>query len=136
MGRKEGLLCPFSWGSWVPVYHNVAWAEIYFRTKWHLHPSSRLATINMAENWGGASFREAAGPHLTQRRWAEAYLRTKCHRDPFNRLATIDMAENWGLRCLFGLGGWCWVPIYTKSPGLRPTFMPSAILIHPAVWPQ
>jgi len=31
----------------------VAWAEVYFRTKWRLHPSSRLATIDMAENWLG-----------------------------------------------------------------------------------
>ena len=27
-------------------------------------------------------------------------------------------------------------PSNTKSPGLRPTSMPSAILMHPAVWPQ
>jgi len=105
MGRKEGLLCPFSWGSWVPVYHNVAWAEIYFRTKWHLHPSSRLATIDMAENWGGASFREAAGPHLTQRRWAEAYLRTKWHLDPSSHLATTDMGRKLGGCAPFWGGG-------------------------------
>jgi len=60
----------------------------------------------MAENWGGASFREAAGPHLTQRRWAEAYLRTKCHRDPFNRLATIDMGRKLGAPPHLGEGSW------------------------------
>ena len=26
------------------IYH-VAWAELYFRTKWRLRPSSRLATL-------------------------------------------------------------------------------------------
>jgi len=26
--------------------HNVAWAEVYLRTKWHVDPSSRLATID------------------------------------------------------------------------------------------
>ena len=45
MGRKEEAAVPFSRGSWVPVYHNVALAEIYFHTKWRLHPSSRLAVI-------------------------------------------------------------------------------------------
>jgi len=40
-----GLLCPFRGRmSWVP---NVAWAEAYLRTKWHLDPSSRLATRDM-----------------------------------------------------------------------------------------
>jgi len=29
----------------VPITQYVAWAEIYFRTKWRLHPSSRLATV-------------------------------------------------------------------------------------------
>jgi len=27
-------------------------------------------------------------------------------------------------------------PSNTKSPGLRPTSIPSGILIHPGVWPQ
>ena len=31
------------------VVHNVAWAEAYHRTKWHLDPSSRLATIDMGQ---------------------------------------------------------------------------------------
>jgi len=50
-GPKRGaLLCPFRGGSWVPVYHNVAWDEVYFRTKWHLDPSSHLATTDMIRN--------------------------------------------------------------------------------------
>ena len=32
--------------------NNVAWAEAYLRTKRHLDPSNRLATIDMVENWG------------------------------------------------------------------------------------
>jgi len=32
-------------GSWFSIKHNVARAKAYFRTKWHLDPSSRLATI-------------------------------------------------------------------------------------------
>ena len=51
--KRWGLLCPFS-GGWVTVQHNMAWAEVYFRTKWRLHPSSRLATIDMAQKLRGA----------------------------------------------------------------------------------
>ena len=39
-------------GSWVPVQHNVALAEVYFGTKWRLHPSSHLATIDMDRKLG------------------------------------------------------------------------------------
>ena len=53
MGQKDGgLLCPFL-GSWDSVYYNVAWAEVYFRTKRRLHPSSHLATIDMGQKLGG-----------------------------------------------------------------------------------
>jgi len=38
-GRKVvGLLCALFMGVWVPIYHNVAWAEAYLQTKWHLDP--------------------------------------------------------------------------------------------------
>jgi len=74
MGREVGVLCPFL-GSWIPIEHNVAWADAYLRTNWHLHPSSRLATTDMDRKLGGGCAfwpldmgrREgAAGPHLTQ----------------------------------------------------------------------
>jgi len=42
-------------------------------------------------------------------------------------------AENWGAPPLFGVG---LGPCLTQSPGLRLTFIPSGILIHPAIWPQ
>jgi len=35
--------------SWVSIQHNVAWAEAYLHTKWHLDPSSRLATTDMGQ---------------------------------------------------------------------------------------
>jgi len=38
--------------SWVPIQHNVAWDEAYLRTKWHLDPSGRLATIDMGRKLG------------------------------------------------------------------------------------
>ena len=36
------------------VVYNVAWTEayMYLRTKWHLDPSSRLATTNMGRKLG------------------------------------------------------------------------------------
>ena len=61
--------------------------EVYFRTKWRLHPSSRLATIDGPKiGWGGCAFSS-------------------------------------------GVAG---SPSNTKSPGPRPTSIPSGILVHPA----
>ena len=45
-GPKIAWGCAFFWGSWVPIKNKVAWAEAYLHTKWHLSPSSRLATTN------------------------------------------------------------------------------------------
>jgi len=70
------MLSPL-WGSWVPspqsrrqCYNTVAWAEAYLRTKWHLDPSSRLATIDIGQKWGIVVplWRELGDlvPHLTQ----------------------------------------------------------------------
>ena len=47
MGQKVGVLCSFSGAAGVPIENNVAWAEVYLPTKWHLDPSSRLATTAM-----------------------------------------------------------------------------------------
>ena len=48
-GRREGGCCaPFRGAS-----NNVAWGpEIYRRTEWHHDPSSRFATIDMAQKVG------------------------------------------------------------------------------------
>jgi len=53
--------------------------------------------------------------------------------DMGNRLAAIDMGRKLGSVPLFGGAG---SARNTMWPGPRPTSMPSAILIHPAVWPQ
>jgi len=85
--------------------------------------------------------------HLIQSPWADAYLQTKWHLDACRRLATIEMGPKlgspqfsahfyWrGFRLLFE-EGWAGLPSNTKSPGLRPTPMPSAVFIHPAVVQQ
>jgi len=55
------------------VVYNVAWAEAYLPTKWHIDPSSRLATIDIGRKLGAALlcpvplFLGGMGPHLTQR---------------------------------------------------------------------
>jgi len=43
-GPKIGGSAPFCGrGSWVPIWHNVARAEAYLHSKFHLDPSNRLA---------------------------------------------------------------------------------------------
>ena len=74
-----------------PHVNNVAWAEAYLCTKWHLDPTSRLATTDIGPKfgeeavplWGGE-----LGPHLTQ--CGRGLPRVKFHLDPSNHLATID----------------------------------------------
>ena len=63
-----------------------------------------------------------------------ACLRANWHLDPCTRLATIDMDRKLGVMLPFG-GGGAGSPSNTMSLGLRPTFLPSGILIHGAVWP-
>ena len=48
MGRKKrgGATVPLSRAAGTPSKYNVAWTEVYFRTKWRLQPSSRLATVH------------------------------------------------------------------------------------------
>ena len=45
--------------------YSVAWAKVYLRTKWHLDPSSRLATTHGPKIGGSASLGEL-GPHLSK----------------------------------------------------------------------
>ena len=55
LGRGAGSPSNRMWsgeGSWVFIWHNVAWAEAYLRAKCHLDPSSRLATITIGRKLG------------------------------------------------------------------------------------
>ena len=50
----EGAAVPLFVGKLsVPIYYNVAWAETYINTKWHLNLSSRLVTIDMGQKLEG-----------------------------------------------------------------------------------
>ena len=74
--QKLGAV-PLSRGKGSSPSNNVAWAEVYLRTKWHLDHSSHLATT--AENlravflfWG-----RGAGSPSNNVACADTYLRTK-----------------------------------------------------------
>jgi len=54
MGQKLGVMHLLG-GSLVLITHNVAWAEAYLRTKWHLDPLSHLATTDMGRKLGGSA---------------------------------------------------------------------------------
>jgi len=114
----------------------VSWAKIYFRTKWCLHPSSRLANRHgpkIRSGWGCFFLEVAGSPSNT--------------KSPRSRPTSIPggilvhpavwpqrtLAENWGLCPFSGVGTGS--PTNTVSPRL-PTSVPSGILIHTAVWPQ
>ena len=113
------------------------WAEVYLRTKWRLHQSSRLATlIDISRKLGAVSLLgRAIRPHLTQRPWAEVYLRTKWRLDPSSRLATIDVGQKLdgggGLSFFWEAGS----PSNTKSIAWAEVYtsVPSGILVYPAV---
>jgi len=98
MDRQEGAAVPLSCGPETPS--NTIWpgptAEVYFRTKWRLRPSSRLATIDMGHKFGAggcALFSGVAGSPSNTVAWAEAYFHTKWHLSPSSRLATTDIGQ-------------------------------------------
>jgi len=90
---------------------HVASAEVYIRTMWRLHPSSRLATIDMGRKLGAVPLLGGAATHLTQ-------------KSPRSRPISIPsgilvhpaiwtqrtLAENWGGGCA-PLEEGSWVPI-------------------------
>jgi len=50
-------------------FYTVTWAEAYLHAKYHLDPSSHLATINTGQTFGGLRppfWAGERGPHLTQ----------------------------------------------------------------------
>ena len=95
MGGKFGAVPLF--GVAGSPCNNVAWTEAYLRTKWHLDPSSCLATIDMGQTMRVlCPYLGGAGSPSNTIAWAEAYLRTKWYPDAYSRLATIDMGRKLG----------------------------------------
>ena len=112
--KRGGLLCPFR-----RELYNVAWTEVYFRNKWRLHPSSRLATIDTNQKLGAVPLLGGAATPLAQ------------------RLATIDMGQKLGRGCALFWGGELGSH-RTQSPRPRPTSIPSGIqpFGHNGHWPK
>jgi len=77
------------WGSWVlnPHLTQCAWAEAFLRTKWHLDPTSHLATTDVGRKLGAVPlFRGEQGPHLKQccMGWGlPLYQVASCSKQPF-----------------------------------------------------
>jgi len=88
----------------------MAWAVVYFRTKWRLRLSSHLSTIDMGQKLGGLGVPFLWGswvPIEHKVAWAEAYLHTKWHLDASSHLATIKMGQKLGgFAPFFGEGSW------------------------------
>jgi len=90
-------------------FNTVAWAEAYLHTKWHLNPSSRLATIDMGRKFGGGeavplfgvSTLAGSSPSNTV---SPGPRPTSVPSDPSSHLATTDVGQKLGAVPLFGLG--------------------------------
>jgi len=97
-----GLLCPFRAQLGPRLTQCGLGQGLYFRTKWRLHPSSRLVTINMGQILGGGGCTLCSGgswvPIEHKVAWTEAYLHTKWHIDASSRLATITRRPTSGDR--------------------------------------
>jgi len=87
------------------VVYNFAWAETHLFTKWHLDPSSRMATIDMGRKVEGLLC-----PLSDNVAWAEAYLCTKWHLDPSSRFPQ-DVGRKVGVCCSPPFSVWSWLPI-------------------------
>ena len=129
-----GLCPPFWLGNWAPT--NTVWPgprPTFIPSGILIHPAV-WPQQTWAENWG-LSPRGGAGSPSNNAAWAEAYLRTKWYRY-LGASSQQTWAENLGGGCAPFLGEGCWILSSTMSPGPRPTSIPSAILIRPAVWPE
>ena len=104
----------------VRIVYNVAWAEAYLRTKWHLDPSSRLATTDIGRKLGAVPLRGGAGsPSNTMSPgWRSTCLPSGILIHPAV-WPQQTWAENWG--CCAPFGG-AWSPSNTMWPGPRPMF--------------
>jgi len=121
-------------------------------TKWHLDPSSSLATIDMGQKVGAAvplSMGEL-GPHLTKCHLGQGlppYQVASSSIQPFHhnrhglqviraqvKLASVNCESTGGCCAPFHDGSWS--PSNAMWLGPRPTYIPSGIVIHPTVWPQ
>jgi len=116
----------------------VAWAEVYFRTKWRLHPSSLLVTIDMGQKLGGCrcslflgvtgfpSNTKSPGPRPTSISSGILVHPAVCNNRHWPKIGGL---------CPFR-GGEAGSPSNTMSNRPRPTSISSDILINAAISSQ
>ena len=139
-GPKIGWgLCPvFFWGGELGLNRTQSrLGRGYLHTKCHLSPCSRLAATDIGRKLGNcAPLGEwELGPHLTQCRLGRGippYQMASWYIQPFGH--NRHGPKIGGSAPFLGRGARS--PYSTKSPGPRPTSIPSGILIHPTIWPQ
>jgi len=137
-GRKEGGCCaPFSLGAGSPC--DTMWPgprSTSVPSGVFIHPAV-CPQKRMGRKLGAVPLLGVAElrPHLTQRRLGRLplYKVASWSIQPFGH-NKHGPKIGWGLCPVFWGAGW--IPSNTKSPGPRPTSIPSSILVHPAVWPQ
>jgi len=92
MDRKLGAPSPFSGKGAESPCNTVDCAEAYLHTKWHLNPSSHLATTDMGRKLVLCPFGDGElAPYLTQCGHDRGYPHAKFHLEPSNRLATVHL---------------------------------------------
>jgi len=69
MGQKLGAVPLWRRGSWVPIPRNVARADTYLHTKFHLDQSNRLDTIHQRYSQDRADRQTDNGPKV----WANCF---------------------------------------------------------------
>ena len=105
-------------------------------TKWHLDPSSHLATTDMGRKLGIPPPFGGGGAGFPSNTMSLGLRPMSLPSGILIHPAIWPQqiwAENWEL-CTFVEGKLG--PHSTMWPGPRPTSTPSGILIHPTVWPQ
>jgi len=129
-GPKIGWGCAVFAGGAESPSNKVAWAKAYLHTKWHLNPSSRLASMDMGRKLGAVPFRRGrAGSPCNTMSPLLGHTYVPSFADAYSRLATIDMRRKLGAVPLWKGGAES--PSNTMWPGPRPTCTPSFIFIHP-----
>jgi len=119
------------------------WDMLKLRLSTNICYNSKMTTVASIFNLVRSQFYHIERPPLfaaclpwRKVPWAETYLRTKWHLDASSCLVTIEMRRKLGRGTAPFLGRGRGFPSNTKSPGQRPTSIPSGILIYAALCPQ
>jgi len=137
MGRKERAAVPISQGELGPCLTQYGLGRGLLLCQ--VSPSSIQPFGHNRHGpktgWLCSFWRRELRHHLTQRRLGRGlppYQVASWSIQPFGH-NTHGPKIGWGSAFFLAGSG---SPSNTKSPGLKPTSIPSGILVHPAFWPQ